>query len=115
MPLRIEDYALIGDCETSALVGSDGSIDWLCFRRCDSDACFAVLLGEPSNGRWILAPAGDVAAVRRRCRGDTLILETELESAEGAMRLIDFMPLRHTTRTIVRVVEGISGSVPIRM
>jgi GH15 family glucan-1,4-alpha-glucosidase len=77
MPLRIEDYALIGDCETAALVGRDGSIDWLCFPRFDSDACFAALLGEPGNGRWIVGPAGEVSTVRRRyprdrtrdCRG----------------------------------------------
>ena len=89
MPLRIEDYALIGDCETAALVGRDGSIDWLCFPRFDSDACFAALLGEPGHGHWTLAPAGDVTRVSRRYRGDTLILETDLETDEGAVRLIE--------------------------
>jgi GH15 family glucan-1,4-alpha-glucosidase len=115
MPLRIEDYAMIGDCETAALVGRDGSIDWLCFPRFDSDACFAALLGDRSHGHWSLAPAGKVTEVRRRYRGDTLILETKFETAEGAVRLIDFMPLRHDRRTVIRVVEGISGSVPMNM
>jgi GH15 family glucan-1,4-alpha-glucosidase len=115
MPLRIEDYALIGDCETAALVGCDGSIDWLCCPRFDSDACFAALLGGPEHGRWRIAPAGEVTAVQRRYRGDTLILETELETAEGVVRLIDFMPLRHGRRTVVRVVEGSSGSVRMKM
>lgn len=115
MALRIEDYALIGDCETAALVGNDGSIDWLCFPRFDSDACFAALLGEPGHGHWTIAPAGNVTGVHRRYRGDTLILETDLETAEGAVRLIDFMPLRHDTRTVVRIVEGLSGSVAMEM
>jgi GH15 family glucan-1,4-alpha-glucosidase len=115
MSLRIEDYAMIGDCESAALVGNDGSIDWLCFPRFDSDACFAALLGGPEHGRWSLAPAGEITGASRRYRGDTLILETELETSEGAVRLIDFMPLRHGTRTIIRIVEGISGSVPMKM
>src|SRR5687768_10672347 len=112
MPLRVEDYAMIGDCETAALVGRDGSIDWLCFPRFDSDACFAALLGDARHGHWSIAPVGEVTGVRRRYRDETLILETELETAEGAVRLIDFMPLRQGTRTIIRVAEGISGAVP---
>src|SRR4051812_46166550 len=100
MPLPIEDYALIGDGETAALVGIDGSIDWLCVPRFDSAACFAALLGGPEHGRWLIAPvAGDVSpdapglrGARRRYRDDTLILETEFETAEGAVRIVDFLP-----------------------
>ena len=112
--MKIEDYALIGDCQTAALVGRDGSIDWLCFPRFDSGACFAALLGDKSNGRWIIAPAGKVTGSRRRYRGDTLVLETEFETAEGAVRVIDFMPIRSETPDIVRIVEGIRGSVPMQ-
>jgi GH15 family glucan-1,4-alpha-glucosidase len=115
MSLRIEDYAMIGDCESAALVGNDGSIDWLCFPRFDSDACFAALLGGPEHGHWTIAPAGEVTGVQRRYRGDTLILETDLECAEGVVRLIDFMPLRQGTRTVVRIVEGLSGTVAMEM
>jgi GH15 family glucan-1,4-alpha-glucosidase len=115
MELRIEDYAMIGDCETAALVGRDGSIDWMCFPRFDSEACFAALLGKREHGHWKLAPAGDVTQVRRRYRGNTLILETEFETADGAVRLIDFMPLRDGAPKLIRVVEGLSGSVPMNM
>jgi GH15 family glucan-1,4-alpha-glucosidase len=115
MPSRIEDYALIGDLETAALVGRDGSIDWLCLPRFDSPACFAALLGTPDHGRWQIAPAGAVRAVRRRYRPDTLILETEFETAEGVVALIDCMPLRPGPAEIVRVVEGRRGRVPMRM
>src|SRR5438874_1551070 len=94
MPLRIEDYALIGDCQTAALVGRDGSIDWLCLPRFDSEACFAALLGEPGHGRWLLAPPGGPKAARRRYVGDTAVLEQEFETAEGAAAVIDFMPVR---------------------
>ena len=93
MTLRIEDYALIGDCEAAALVGRDGSIDWLCWPRFDSDACFAALLGTPENGRWQIAPIGE-ARVTRRYRDDTLILETSFETDDGAATIIDFMPIR---------------------
>src|SRR5665213_941622 len=93
MPLRIEQYALIGDRHTAALVGSDGSIDWLCLPRFDSGACFAALLGGPEQGRWLLAPAARVNQVRRRYRGDSLVLETEFDTDEGRIRLLDFMPL----------------------
>src|SRR4051795_291879 len=94
MASRIEDYALIGDCETAALVGRDGSIDWLCWPRFDSDACFAALLGGPDHGRWLIAPANATRRVDRRYRGDTVILETRFETADGAVLLVDFMPPR---------------------
>ncbi|HEV7252699.1 MAG TPA: glycoside hydrolase family 15 protein [Mesorhizobium sp.] len=117
MPSRIEDYALIGDCETAALVARDGSIDWLCWPRFDSGACFAALLGGPEHGRWRIAPdvpAGSPdAAVRvtRRYRPDTLILETEFETADGAVTLIDFMPPRSGASDLVRLVVGRRGRV----
>jgi GH15 family glucan-1,4-alpha-glucosidase len=113
MPLPIEQYAMIGDCHTAALVGSDGSLDWLCLPRFDSPACFAALLGEPKHGRWLIAPTGEVTAVRRRYREDTLVLETELETAEGCVRLIDFMTLSEKRMDIVRIVEGVRGQVPM--
>ncbi|MBX9582608.1 MAG: glycoside hydrolase family 15 protein [Gemmataceae bacterium] len=115
MALRIEDYALIGDCQTAALVGTDGSIDWLCLPRFDSDACFAALLGTPENGRWKIAPAAAVTQTRRRYVGDTLVLETEWETADGAVAVTDFMPVRQTVPDIVRVAEGRRGRVPVRM
>lgn len=115
MPSRIEDYALIGDLQTSALVGRDGSIDWLCVPRFDSPACFAALLGDPQNGRWLLAPQGEARAIRRRYRGDTLVLETETECEQGRVRVIDFMPVRTRHIDLVRIVEGIEGTVPMRM
>jgi len=115
MPSRIEDYALIGDCLSSALVGRDGSIDWLCWPRFDSGACFAALLGEPKHGRWQIAPAGEVRSVRRRYRDDTLILETDFEVDNGAVTLIDFMPPRGEAPDIVRIVEGRRGTVPMRL
>ncbi len=113
--MRIEDYAMIGDCETAALVGRDGSIDWMCFPRFDSEACFAALLGKSEHGHWKLAPTGQVTRIRRRYRGNTLILETEFETADGAVRLIDFMPLRDGAPKLIRVVEGKSGSVSMKM
>ena len=115
MPSRIEDYGLIGDCETAALVGRDGSIDWLCWPAFDSDACFASLLGTPRHGRWLIAPAEDVTEISRRYRGDTLILETRFETAEGAVTLIDFMPPRGDASDVVRLVHGVSGRVKLRM
>jgi GH15 family glucan-1,4-alpha-glucosidase len=108
---RIEDYALIGDCETAALVSRNGSIDWLCFPRFDSGACFAALLGTPENGRWRIAPKDGRARVRRRYRPETLILETTFETDEGIALLIDFMPLRDGASDLVRIVEGQSGTV----
>src|SRR5262245_15550291 len=116
MALRIADYALIGDCETAALVGRDGSIDWLCWPRFDSDACFAALLGTPEHGRWLIAPRAETAKVTRCYRRDTLILETRFETAEGAVKLIDFMPLRaRTTSNVMRLVVGERGRVAMRI
>ncbi len=111
----VEDYALIGDCETAALVSRDGSIDWLCFPRFDSPACFAALLGTPEQGRWLLTPADPVTSVRRRYRGDTTILETELTTAGGVVTLIDFMPVRSGLPDVVRIVTGVRGQVRMRM
>jgi GH15 family glucan-1,4-alpha-glucosidase len=114
MASRIEDYALIGDTMTAALVGRDGSIDWLCFPRFDSDACFAALLGDVSHGRWLVGPAGEVHRTVRQYRGDGLVLETVHETAAGAVRIIDFMPPRGRAPDIVRIVEGVTGQVPLR-
>src|SRR3954469_12098567 len=111
---RIEDYAIIGDCESAALVSIDGSIDWLCWPRFDSAACFAALLGTPEHGRWRIAPVGDAAEVSRRYAGDTLILETIFETATGAVALIDFMPIGDKYPTLVRVVKGMRGRVEMR-
>ncbi len=115
MALPIEDYALIGDTHTAALVGRDGSIDWLCLPRFDSGACFAALLGDESHGRWLLAPAGGLRRTARRYRGDTLVLETEFETDDGVVRVVDCMPHRHRYADVVRLVEGVSGRVPMRM
>jgi GH15 family glucan-1,4-alpha-glucosidase len=115
MPLPIEDYAVIGDTETAALVGRDGSIDWLCLPRFDSAACFAALLGDASHGRWQLAPSTDVRQVRRRYRGDSLVLETEFETVEGTVRVVDCMPVRQAEPDLVRLVEGVSGEVSMHM
>jgi GH15 family glucan-1,4-alpha-glucosidase len=115
MPLRIEDYALIGDCESAALVGRDGSIDWLCWPRFDSEACFAALLGTPNNGRWLIAPRDGKARVSRRYRNNTLILETRFESDDGAATLIDFMPIRERNPTVVRIVVGERGRLAMRL
>ena len=109
MPLPIEDYALIGDCRTGALVGRDGSIDWLCLPRFDAPACFAALLGTAEQGRWLLAPAAPVRAVRRRYRDDTLVLETEYETDTGSVAVVDAMPLEGPE--VVRLVEGRRGRV----
>jgi GH15 family glucan-1,4-alpha-glucosidase len=115
MSLPIENYALIGDCHTAALVGNDGSMDWLCLPRFDSAACFAALLGGPEHGRWLLAPAAKATQVRRGYCGDTLILETEFDTEEGSVRVIDFMPLSDKRWDVVRIVEGLSGRVNMRM
>jgi GH15 family glucan-1,4-alpha-glucosidase len=115
MPLRIEDYALIGDCETAALVGRDGSIDLLCWPRFDSGACFAALLGAPEHGRWLIAPAGEIKSNQRRYQKDTLILETDFVTPDGAVTIIDFMPLRERHHDLVRVVCGRRGHVPMKM
>ena len=110
MALRIEDYALISNCEAAALVGLDGSIDWLCWPRFDSDACFAALVGDSEHGRWIIAPR-DEARISRRYRGNSLILETRFVTTEGTVLLVDFMPLGGGHSTIVRLVIGESGQV----
>ncbi|NEW98462.1 glycoside hydrolase family 15 protein [Rhodopseudomonas sp. BR0G17] len=115
MPNPIEDYALIGDCETAALVGRDGSIDWLCWPSFDSEACFAALLGTENNGRWRIAPAGEVVRCSRRYRGDSLILETTFETATGSITLIDFMPPRGSASDVVRLVRGDRGRVKVAM
>ncbi len=112
---RIEDYALIGDTHTAALVARDGSIDWLCLPRFDSGACFAALLGDARHGRWLLAPVAKVRAVRRRYLADTLVLETEIDAGGGTVRLIDFMPPRPGPPRIVRIVEGVRGRVAMQM
>jgi GH15 family glucan-1,4-alpha-glucosidase len=115
VPLRIEDYALIGDTETAALVGRDGSIDWLCLPRFDSGACFAALLGEPGHGRWLLAPKERPLATARRYRDNSLVLDQEFTTAEGVVRVTDCMPLRKRHPDVVRLVEGVSGEVRMRM
>jgi GH15 family glucan-1,4-alpha-glucosidase len=114
MASRIEDYALLGDCETAALVSREGSIDWLCWPRFDSDACFAALLGRPEHGRWLIAAADADARITRRYRGDTLILETDFETADGAVTVIDFMPPRGKASDVVRIVVGRRGRVAMR-
>src|SRR3954470_23380905 len=111
MSTRIEDYALIGDCESAALVGADGSIDWLCWPRFDSDACFAALLGTPEHGRFRIAPREKITHTSRRYRPDTLILETRFETNEGAVTLLDFMPIRGANPDCVRIVIGERGRV----
>ena len=113
MPSRIEDYALIGDCRSAALVSRDGSIDWLCWPRFDSEACFAALLGTPDHGRWLVAPR-DEAKITRRYRPDTLILETTFETRDGVATLIDFMPFRDDRSEIVRLVVGLRGTVAMQ-
>jgi GH15 family glucan-1,4-alpha-glucosidase len=115
VPLEIEDYALIGDCETAALVGKDGSIDWLCWPDFSSPACFAALIGTKQNGRWLLAPKGRSKRTIRRYRDRTLILETRFETATGILRLTDFMPVRETHSDIVRIVSCLEGRVAVQM
>ncbi|HEV2791740.1 MAG TPA: glycoside hydrolase family 15 protein, partial [Solirubrobacterales bacterium] len=114
--MRLEDYALIGDLQTAALVGRGGSVDWLCLPRFDSASCFSALLGDERHGRWVLSPAGEPLETTRRYRPGTLVLETEVRVAEGAVRFIDFMPLRgEGPPRMIRIVEGIEGRVPLRM
>jgi GH15 family glucan-1,4-alpha-glucosidase len=115
-PERLESYGLIGDMQAAALVGHDGAVVWLCLPRFDSASCFAALLGDERHGRWLLAPAGEVRATRRRYRPGTLVLETEHETAEGVVRVIDFMPRRGDgPPRLMRIVEGVQGRVPMRM
>ena len=115
MGAAIEDYGMIGDCESVALVARNGSIDWLCWPRFDSDACFAALLGTPKNGRWLLAPASAVRNTSRKYRDHTLILETRFETADGVATVIDFMPPRTGHSDLVRIVRGESGQVRMAM
>jgi GH15 family glucan-1,4-alpha-glucosidase len=109
MSLRIEDYAMIGDCRSAALIGRDGSIDWLCWPRFDSPACFAALLGKPENGRWLIAPTSVSPNVSRRYLADTLILETEFQTETGTATVVDFMPATEDEADLVRIVFGRSG------
>jgi GH15 family glucan-1,4-alpha-glucosidase len=113
--LRIEDYALIGDLHTAALVGLDGSIDWLCMPRFDSGACFSALLGAENNGRWLISPKEKPYKTVRYYRGDSLILETEFRQRSGIVRLIDFMPVRRDSAYVVRIVEGVTGETEMVM
>ncbi|VXB33115.1 Glycoside hydrolase 15-related protein [Burkholderia sp. 8Y] len=115
MSRLIEDYALLGDGQTAALLSRDGSIDWLCWPRFDSDACFAALLGTPQNGCWSLAPAGSVERQTRRYQDDTLVIETDFELPGGAVRLIDFMPVGEASSSVVRMVIGLRGVVQMNM
>jgi len=114
MSCRIEDYALLGNGETAALLSRDGSIDWLCWPRFDDDACFAALVGTSQNGCWSLAPIASVVRKDRRYQEDTLVMETDFETPHGTVRLIDFMPVNSSSNAIVRIVVGLSGSVTMR-
>ncbi|WP_030691652.1 glycoside hydrolase family 15 protein [Streptomyces globisporus] len=111
MTQRIDDYALIGDLQTAALVGRDGSVDWLCLPRFDSAACFAAILGDENNGHWTVAPKGATSCTARRYAEDTLVLETYWETRTGTVKVVDFMPQRDTSPDLMRIVEGVSGSV----
>src|SRR5947209_5222649 len=114
--MRIEDYALVVDMQTAALVGRDGSVDWLCLPRFDSASCLAALIGDERHGRWRVAPADGLAATSRRYRPGTLVLETDFQTADGAVRIVDFMPRRADgVPRLVRIVEGLRGRVPMRM
>jgi GH15 family glucan-1,4-alpha-glucosidase len=115
MALPLERYALIGDCQTAALVGADGAIDWLCLPRFDSPACFAALLGGPEHGRWRISTSEASHKTIQQYRGETLVLETEFRARGGAVRVIDFMSLRSEVADVVRIVEGVSGSLPMRL
>ncbi len=115
MSAPLEDYGLVGDLHTAALVSRDGCVDWLCLPRFDSGACFAALLGNAENGRWTIRPAGELRRTSRCYRDDTLVLETELESDDGCVRLVDFMPPRRQMPHLVRLVEGVQGRVEMTM
>jgi GH15 family glucan-1,4-alpha-glucosidase len=115
VPLRIEDYALVGDMQTAALVGRDGSVDWLCFPRFDSDACFAALLGTPDHGRWLLAARDPERRATRAYRGDSLVVDTEFRTASGTLRVTDCMPPRGAEPDLVRVAECVEGRVAVEM
>jgi GH15 family glucan-1,4-alpha-glucosidase len=113
--VRIEDYALIGDTHSAALVSRDGSIDWLCLPRFDSGACFAALLGNKFHGRWLIKPTAAIRRCSRKYRHDTLVLETEFETESGVVRVIDFMPPRQAEPDVIRIVEGVDGNVAMQM
>jgi GH15 family glucan-1,4-alpha-glucosidase len=115
MPSRIEDYAMIGDCHTAALIARNGSIDWLCFPRFDASACFSALLGNEEHGRWLISPAGTIKRIQRQYRPGTLVLETEFETSDGAVTLIDCMPPRSREPDLVRMVVGRRGQVRMQM
>jgi GH15 family glucan-1,4-alpha-glucosidase len=115
MASRIEDYALLGNCRTAALVSKTGSIDWLCFPRFDSAACFAALLGTSENGRWHIGPSSRVISVSRRYLEGTLILETTFTTDDGEARIIDFMPSTFRHSSVARIVVGVRGSVRFSM
>src|SRR3977135_566964 len=114
-PAKIEDYGFLSDTQTGALVSRAGCVDWLCLPRFDSAACFASLIGEKKNGHWLFTPEEKIDKLRRRYRGDTLIIETEIETKSGAVRLIDFMPPRGENPDIIRIIEGLRGEVPMQM
>jgi GH15 family glucan-1,4-alpha-glucosidase len=115
LPLAIEDYALIGDRTTAALVGRNGSIDWLCWPRFDSSACFAALLGTSEQGRWRIYPVDPAVRVSRAYRDHTMVLETVFETADGCVALIDFMPIGQANSSVIRLVGGRRGNVAMRM
>jgi hypothetical protein len=115
LPLAVEDYALIGDCTTAALVGRNGSIDWLCWPRFDSSACFAALLGTSEHGRWRICPVDPDARVSRAYRDDTMVLETVFETADGSVAVIDFMPMGQANSSVIRLVQGRRGNVAMRL
>ena len=113
MSRLIKDYGLNGDGQSAALVNRNGSIDWLCWPRFDSDACFSALLGAAEHGRWLVEPIG-TAKISRRYQTDTLVLETDFETEDGAVRLTDFMPIQKTGSAIIRIVTGLRGRVRMR-
>jgi len=115
VPARIEDYAVLGDTQTAALVSREGSVDWLCVPRFDSPACFAALLGAPKHGRFLLAPRAEPRRVERRYREGTLVLETDYKTADGVVTVVDAMPPRDRVPDLVRIVQGQRGRVPMRM
>jgi GH15 family glucan-1,4-alpha-glucosidase len=115
MASPIQDYGLVGDGETCALISRDGSVDFLCRPRFDSDACLCALLGDERNGFWRIAPEAQLNGIQRRYRGDTLILETTFNVVSGTARLLDFMPMRENHSSLVRIVEGVRGEVPMRL
>ena len=114
MTQTIEDYAIIGDTETAALVGRDGSIDWLCLPRFDSGSCFAKLLGGNKHGHWQIAADEPIMSHVRQYRGDSMVLDTEITTDRGVVRVVDFMPPRHHHPRVVRIVQGIEGEVRMR-